>query len=37
MMREKNMPQVMTEVMDLFCDEKNLLGKYIFSEIPSLY
>ena len=27
----------MTEMMDLFCDDEALLGKYIFGEIESLY
>ena len=27
----------MTEMMDLFCDDKDLLGKYVFGSIESLY
>lgn len=27
----------MTEMMDLFCDDKSLLGKYVFGPIESLY
>ena len=30
-----NLP--ISEMMDMFCDDMNLLGKYIFREIESLY
>lgn len=34
---QKNLSLPMTEIMDLLCDDKVLLGKYIFHEIESFY
>ena len=34
---QKNLRLPMTEIMDLLCDDKVLLGKYIFHEIESFY
>lgn len=34
---QKNISLPMTEIMDLLCDDKVLLGKYIFHEIESFY
>jgi len=34
---QRNISLAMTEMMNLFCDDKSLSGKYIFREIESLY